>query len=116
VEVMGDGWRDKLIGVNREGGSRRRAHESFDALKTLRFVHALERTPRLRTRPGLEVLEAGPAATTDALERWCDGLRSAEMSFSREVGRARADVIFEPHRAQQVRAWMGSPGITDGAA
>jgi hypothetical protein len=116
VDVMGAGWRDKLTRADRPLGSRRGAHESFDALKTLRFVHSLERTPQLRTRAGAELLEGTPSMTTEALERWCDALRSEEVSFSKEVGRARMVARSEPRRDMGVQRWMTTPGITDGEA
>ena len=116
VDVMGAAWSEQLAPGADGGGSTRRANEAFDALKTLRFVHALERLAGLRARPGSELLKRGSTMTTQALERWCDALRSAEGSFPAEVGSARVDVASRGWVKSGAEAWMRGPGLTDDEA
>ena len=55
----------------------------------------------------------GATMTTEALERWCDALRSAEESFPAEVGSARVNVASRGWVTWGAEAWMRGPGVTD---
>ena len=109
AETMGAGWMEQLLKDNRGAGSLLRAHQWFDALKTLRFVHALERKSSLGPIAALEHLEEASGTTSPLLEAWCDSLRASERSFATGVGRARMIAPHDDHAEVDVCRWMHSP-------
>ncbi|MGB1699534.1 MAG: hypothetical protein ACPHRO_06265, partial [Nannocystaceae bacterium] len=111
--VMGPAWHTQLARVSRGEGGDLRAHQWFDGLKTLRFVHALERHPALATCQGAQVLGETHPVDLPVLESVCTSLWRAEQGFTKEVGRPRMCAGFREERDCTAARWMADGVIAE---